>query len=157
MSIEEFILSIIEGDGFAKRVREFTPGQFVLTGFQRGGVSLKTIGYCVQVRKGCGAYGSDMVFLRHPDESLTTHENQAFFALAEDKVKLARECFQMLPEEEDYSFGYNSFEGVREFGFVIENSKSQPMEVEPFSIVTTSANGDKSLLVISNSRERPSQ
>jgi hypothetical protein len=32
-----------------------------------------------QVRLKAGAYGTDMIFLRHPDGSLMTHENQSFY------------------------------------------------------------------------------
>lgn len=44
-------------------------GQFVVTGPNFLGDSAR-IGYCVQVRKRVGQFGSDMVFLRHADGSL---------------------------------------------------------------------------------------
>lgn len=60
------------------------PGEYVITGLQAGNSHgergwRKYIGYVAQVRLKAGAYGTDMVFLRHPDGSLMTHENQCFF------------------------------------------------------------------------------
>jgi len=60
------------------------PGEYVLTGIQAGNLHgekgwIKYVGYVAQVRLKAGAYGTDMIFLRHPDGSLMTHENQCFF------------------------------------------------------------------------------
>lgn len=60
------------------------PGEYVITGIQAGNIHgekgwSKYVGYVAQVRLKAGAYGTDMIFLRHPDGSLMTHENQCFF------------------------------------------------------------------------------
>lgn len=60
------------------------PGEYVITGIQAGNLHgekgwRKYIGYVAQVRLEAGAYGTDMIFLRHPDGGLMTHENQCFF------------------------------------------------------------------------------
>lgn len=117
-------------------------GQFVTTGLQGGGSPpSKHLGFCVQVRKGIGQFGSNMVFLRHPDGSLTTHENQSYHPLSELQEKLARTIFTDLPEHEDYSEGYTSCDKVHEIGFVVENSASQPSPVTPTYLTVTDADG----------------
>jgi len=67
-----------------------------------------------------------MVFLRHPDERLTTHENQCYIAMTEEQEHLARQLFSQLPEAEDYSHGYRCCDKIHEVGFLIETSTSQP-------------------------------
>jgi hypothetical protein len=112
------------------------PGQFVVTGLQAGGGTLKRVGYCVQVRKRCGQYRSDMVFLRHHDGKLTTHENQSFYAMTAEQEALARSIFEVLPEDEDYTLGFST-DGVHEVGFVIENSATPASPVTPTTVVLT--------------------
>lgn len=99
-------------------------GQFVTTGFQMAPSIERYVGFCVQVRKGCGQFGSDMVFLRHPSGLLVTHENQAFFALSEEHEALVRGLYdpEDLPEAEDYSVGYRCVNKVHETGFLIERA-----------------------------------
>lgn len=41
------------------------------------------VGYVVQVRIGIGAFGSNMVLLRHPCGTLVPHENNAFYKVPE--------------------------------------------------------------------------
>jgi hypothetical protein len=113
------------------------PGRFVVTGPQPGWNLLKHVGYCVQVRKGCGQYSSDMVFLRHPDGSLTTHENQSFFAMTAEQEVLAREIFEVLPEDEDFSQGFSCTDKIREIGYVIENSASKASPGQSTLTMTT--------------------
>lgn len=117
------------------------PGQFVVTGPQMGGGTIKRVGYCVQVRRRCGQYRSDMVFLRHCDGKLTTHENQSFYALTAEQEALARSIFEVLPEEEDFSGSY-SVNGVHETGFVIENSQTQGSPTTPMTMVFTEKQAD---------------
>lgn len=106
-------------------------GQFVVTGMQPWATTrLSMVGFCVQVRVGFGQFGSDMIFLRHADGSLTTHENQCFYALSEDQVALARRVFVMLPEDEDYGHGYRCANKVHEVGFVITGSRSPAAPVK---------------------------
>jgi hypothetical protein len=113
------------------------PGCFVVTGPQPDWNPLKHVGYCVQVRKQCGQYRSDMVFLRHPDGSLTTHENQSFFAMTAEQEVLAREIFEVLPEDEDFSQGFSCTDKIREIGYVIENSASKASSGHSTVMMTT--------------------
>jgi hypothetical protein len=116
--------------------------QFVTTGLQMGQNKLeKYIGYCVQIRKNCGQFGSDMVFLRHADGSLTTHENQCFYSMTEEQEALARTVFECLPEEEEPELGYKCCQKIHEVGFLIEKSETQPSPNTPFSITVTKGDG----------------
>ena len=147
--VSEVILAVIGMTDYSKGLfggeRLPTQGQMVVTGPNNLTVE-KRLGFCVQVRKGCGQFGSDMVFLRHPDGSLTTHENQAYFPMSEEQEALARTVFTDLPEDEDYTHGYLCCAKVHEVGFLIENSKSQPTPNTPFSLTVESSNGDRTLI-----------
>lgn len=101
--------------------RPVSLGQFVVTGpiYPRRAVHCQ-IGYCVQIRTGAGQFGSDVVFLRHADGILTTHENQSYTLVPDEHVHLAQNLFTMLPEDEDFSQGFACTEGIREYGFIIE-------------------------------------
>lgn len=122
--------------------RNAAQGQMVVTGPTQASSPEKRIGFCVQIRKNCGQFGSDMVFLRHPDGSLTTHENQAYFAMTADQELLARELFTDLPENEDYSEGYRCCDKVHEVGFLITHSASTPTPNQPFSLTIKSDHSD---------------
>lgn len=114
------ILAKTDVDLFLGALAHPQQGQFVITGPQMGGSVLRRIGFCVQVRKDIGAFGSHLVFLRHADGSLCTHENQSFFGMTAAQEAAARECFDALPEEEDYSRGYTIGGEQQETGFIIE-------------------------------------
>jgi hypothetical protein len=111
-------------------------GQFVVTGTTCGDNSIR-LGYCVQVRKGRGQFGSDMIFLRHADGTINTHENQCYLRMTDVQVHLARSIFSLMPEDEDYSRGYCCCGKIREVGFVIENSGSVPTPDRPFVITVS--------------------
>lgn len=113
-------------------------GQMVITGPQLSQDQEKRMGFCVQVRKGCGQFGSDMVFLRHPDGSLTTHENQAYFGMTDRQIELARPLFDSLPEDEDYTQGYTCCDKIHEVGFLIGDSKSRPSRNASFTLTVDS-------------------
>lgn len=119
-------------------IRRLTEGCMVVTGLQAGRSNPERhIGFCVQIRRKRGQFGSDMVFLRHTDGSLVTHENQGFFLMTAEQEALARPLFVELPEQEDYSLGYSCCGKVREVGFVIENSASVPIPDTSFAIAMT--------------------
>lgn len=124
--------------------------QFVTTGLQMDNKDFnRYLGYCVQIRKKCGQFGSDMVFLRHPNGSLTTHENQCFYSLTEEQESLAQTVFEILPKDEDYSLGFNCCAKIKEVGFLIEKSESKPSPNTPFSITVTKEDGsiEKNVIV----------
>lgn len=124
MSKLEVIQAIVDARDYSKMVLHPDHperGQFVVTGAQFGqGPIEKYVGYCVQVRKYDGACGSHAVLLRHPDGSLTCHENQTFIPLSKPQVAAARAVFEVLPENEDDSEGYAVSGSTREVGFVID-------------------------------------
>ncbi len=95
-------------------------GDFVLGSFNERGEF--PIGFVVQVRKGCGAFGSDVVILREHNEVLSSHSNQAFWKLPDDQVEMIRPHFEYLPEielEENPDIMY-SIAGEREYsGFLV--------------------------------------
>lgn len=109
-------------------------GQFVVTGPNCGG-DIDRVGYCLQVRKGVGQFGSDMILLRHAGGNITVHENQCFFAMNAVQEELARAVFTVLPEQEDYAGGYKDCEKVHEVGFIIEHSASRGSPDTSFSIM----------------------
>ena len=121
-------------------MKKMSQGCMVVTGMQVGRREPeRQLGFCVQIRKARGQFGSDMVFLRHTDGALVTHENQSFFLMTEEQEALARPLFQELPEEEDYSHGYSCCNNVREVGFVVENSASVPTPDTSFAITIKGA------------------
>lgn len=130
--LDEMASTIIAMTDYARMVDIFShPGmaQYVITGPQYERVSaLRRIGYCVQVRKGSGLHGSNLVFLRHPDGELVAHENQSFFTLTDEQLLLARHLFQVSPENEPFAQGYRCADGIREVGFLIRNSASCPTQ-----------------------------
>ena len=82
--------------------RQFGPspefGAFVMTGWCVGGG--RNVGYITQIRQGAGIAGSDMVFLRLSDGSLMTSENQSYWLLDVESVRLLMPHFETLPSEE---------------------------------------------------------
>lgn len=77
------------------------------------------IGFCTQVRKGQGKFGTDQVLLRHADGSLQTHENQAFYTLTPEQEALAHEVFAELLAEENSQAGYRCPAGIHHIGFLV--------------------------------------
>jgi len=132
--------------GFGKDPEQ---GQFVVTGLNTERNEVKRIGYCVQIRKRRGQYGSDMVFLRHADGSLTTHENQSFIGVNDEQEALARSVFVHLPEEEDYSEGFSCCDKIREVGFIVQDSASRPSPAQSMmmTLITEKPDGTKSTTV----------
>ena len=110
-------------------------GQFVVTGPNSLPVSNR-VGFCVQVRRKVGQFGSDMVLLRHADGSLCIHENNCYVALTEEQEELARGVFKVLPEDESSDREYRAND-VWETGFVIDNSVTKGTPDVPFAITIT--------------------
>lgn len=69
--------------------------KFVVAGLQVGGYNpIRLVGCVVQVRKEQGQFGSDIVFLRHSDGDLWTHENQMFWLVKEKYEEELMELFK---------------------------------------------------------------
>lgn len=108
------------------------PGEYVITGLQAGNMRGEQgwdryLGYVVQVRKKAGAFGSDIILLRHPDGALVRHENQAYFRLSAEMLALAKTLFTVTPDQEDYAAPYTLGNGeYPEIGQVIEAKDGGP-------------------------------
>lgn len=139
LTTEQALARIVELNDFERMISyDNTPGQgqFVVTGPNFQGNHAR-VGYCVQIRKRVGQFGSDMVFLRHANGSLTVHENNCYCGMDAEQEKLARAVFEVLPEDEDYELGYSDCAKVREVGFLIEKSQSRGTPDASFSMVIT--------------------
>ncbi len=110
-------------------------GQFVVAGYN-GGPAENRLGYCVQVRKKVGQFGSDIVFLRHANGALTAHENNCYVAVTDEQEAQARSVFKLLPDDEEPEKGYSDPAGVHETGFVIEDSASKASMGGPSVAIT---------------------
>lgn len=85
-------------------------GELVLTGAQQGRELEfdSALVYIVQIRKGSGAFGSDMYLARDCSGILATHENQSFFRVTDKElVERAFKFFELTidnePEDTKYS------------------------------------------------------
>lgn len=139
LTTEQALARIVELNDFNRMItHDRTPsqGQFVVTGPNFQGDHAR-VGYCVQIRKCVGQFGSDMVFLRHANGSLTVHENNCYCAMDSEQEELARAAFEVLPEDEEYELGYSDCAKVHEVGFLIEASQSRGTPDAPFAIAIT--------------------
>lgn len=99
-------------------------GDVVVTGYHRTPDTLSYLGRVVQIRVGWGAFGSDLVLIRHPDEVLRAHANQCFWKLcAED----ARTILQRYYSPELLAFDNDTIEyfadGIGKTGFVVRDKR----------------------------------
>lgn len=111
-------------------------GCYVITGFHANGFS---IGYVVQIREGWGTFGSDMLFLRHPDESLATHENQCFWILTDEQIELVKPFFSVTPEDErkDNPELEYAIKGASVLTGFIVSKEGAPGRTDSFAITVT--------------------
>jgi len=131
-------------------------GEYLITGLQAGNLHgekgwHKYIGYVVQIRKGIGCFGSNMILLRHPDGSLTPHENQLYYRMNDYWENKAKKLFKkgVVPESEDYTQPYTLGGKYPATGKIIENTVAHP---EPdnsplMKITCTKDNGDKTIII----------
>lgn len=115
-------------------IRNFTDadhGKYLITGLQAGNNGVdKYVGKIVHVRVEAGAWGSDIVFLRHHN-SLMMHENQCFFLVKEKYFTQLDELYKDIYKDKlGDSYIMNGAEGTRETGFVIP-SKIKDGETTP--------------------------
>ena len=155
---QETARRIVEARDFYNTTPSPAPGEYVVTCMQAGNLRgeqgwHKYIGYVVQVRKKAGAFGSDMVILRHPDGSLMRHENQSFCRLDDFWLERAKSLFPggMTPAEyEDYTVAYTLGNGeCPEIGQVIEPKlDSLPRDDAPMVQITVDrGDGSRELIV----------
>lgn len=140
--IREVVMSIDrEKQYIGTRIPE--QGEFIAPALLMDPRIERFVGFCVQVRRKTGAFGSDQVFLRHADGTLVVHENQAFCRLTAEQVERLRPAYDpdSLPDTEDYTHGYE-YRGVTEVGYVIENSPTPASAVPPMRLLVRDADGN---------------
>jgi len=150
---QETARKIVEARDFYNMTSSPAPWEYVVTCMQAGNLRgeqgwHKYIGYVVQVRKKAGAFGSDMVILRHPDGTLMRHENQSFCRMDDLWLEQAKSLFPagMTPEEyENYTEAYTLGNGeYPEIGKVIESQLDGPPRDDAPIVQITVDRGDGS-------------
>lgn len=134
------------------------PGEYVITGIQSGNFNGERgwqlyVGYVVQVRKKAGAFGSNMVLIRHPDGVLVSHENQSYHRMEEHWLIKAKALFLdgITPDQEDYSQPYTILgEKYPETGKIIEpRENGPPVDESPMMKITISKeDGSKEIVIV---------
>ncbi len=132
-------------------------GEYLITGLQVGNHNgekgwQKYIGYVVQIRKGIGCFGSNMIMLRHPDGTLATHENQMYYRMNKYWENKTKKLFKkgVTPEEaEDYTQPYTIGGKYPAIGKIIEANVPHPSpDNSPLMKITcTKDNGDKTITI----------
>lgn len=154
--IDKLIQAIVESRSYMRMIHgdEYPePGSFVTTGPQVGNVGpalvwLPYLGRVVQVRKKAGAFGSNLVFLRHLDDSLSTHENQSFFRVDSFWLDKLKELYADLTVE-DYSQPYTIAGKYPETGKVIEVKESdRPLDESPSLRIDVKSKGSAKSYIV---------
>lgn len=80
------------------------------------------IGYAVQVREKQGSFGSDVVLIRHINETISSHENQSFYRISvqKDIVKLLDKFKECLEYDNSHDLTFTIAGNAEETGFRIE-------------------------------------
>ncbi|MCF2902246.1 hypothetical protein L1267_17900 [Pseudoalteromonas sp. OFAV1] len=93
----------------------------------------------VQIRTGCGQFGSDMYFLRLPDGRLQTSENQSYKLIPEEFRAEVESFFEtdMEFEQEGFDEGYTIGGEQLEVGYIIDGSNTKGSPDTPFTITVT--------------------
>lgn len=119
-NIEHRLKQILNNKGGL--IHEFSEsdfGKFVITGPQMGGGVNERIGRLVQVRLEHGCYGSETVFLRHPNNSLSTHENQFFFRVKEEDLPEVESIFSETYKDDPFKHSYSIGGKKKCKGFIV--------------------------------------
>ncbi len=116
--------------GVGESLTKVEYGDFLLSGLNNLGK--QPLGYVVQIRRGWGAFGSDMYFLREHDGKLNTHENQGFWKLSKEQAEVVKEFFEDSPEDElaeNPNLTYSIKGEQEESGFIV-SSVNAPCRVD---------------------------
>jgi hypothetical protein len=89
------------------------------------------IGRLIQVRKAVGAYGSDILIVRNPNENLRTFENVSIEPYTKTKLPICEDD----SIDEEYTIKGN----WGEVGFIIEKPKQPESHSPAFGIAITKA------------------
>jgi len=101
-------------------------GDFVLSGMNTNGK--QAFGYVTQIRMKCGAFGSDIYFVREANGNLGTHENQSFWKLTKDQANSLAPFFTHLPAEElaeNPNLTYTVCGEYEESGFIVTETETK--------------------------------
>lgn len=110
-------------------------GKYVLTGMQMPNLDIigldARIGKVAQIRLESGAFGSDCVVLRHCNDMLIPHENQAFWLIADEFIEYLDSVFKDTYADDADVYDY-TLQGKFPFkGFImpspIKEGESTPM------------------------------
>lgn len=121
---------------FGKWITEWTPEHkdaYVITGMIAGKESIaeNRVGRVVQIRLEAGDFGSDLVLLRHRNDSLVPHANQSFYLIPEKFKSYLDEEFKDTYKDDSDAFPYTLQGQESEQGFIIASSvgegESTPM------------------------------
>lgn len=96
------------------------------------------LGRVVQIRTKCGQFGSDMYFLRMPDGSLITAENQSYRKIPEQFIDEVESYFEtnLDDEKEGVEKGYSIGGKQEEVGYIISGENTSGSPDTHFSITT---------------------
>jgi len=107
---------------FSGNIDKLSFGDFLLSAISTTGE--QTLGYVVQIRKSWGQFGSDMIFIREHDGSLSTHENQGFWILSPEQTGFILPCFTITPSDEmsdNPDHKYSILHKQPESGFIVDS------------------------------------
>jgi hypothetical protein len=93
----------------------------------------------VQIRLGCGQFGSDMYFLRLPTGELITAENQSYRKIPTEYLELVESHFSTGIDYEKGGFeeGFTIGGEQLEIGFIVDGKRTKGTPDESFSITIT--------------------
>jgi hypothetical protein len=95
------------------------------------------LGRVVQIRTGCGQFGSDMYFLRLPDGTLLTSENQAYRKIPDPFIGDVESHFttDIDYEKEGAEEGFTIGGKQLAIGFIVDGKDTKGTPDESFSIM----------------------
>lgn len=96
-------------------------------------------GRVVQIRLGCGQFGSNMYLIRKTNGKLITAENVSFRKIPAEFLEEVKKGFLTDESYEDDGIlsGYSIYNEYCEVGFIITNSETPASDDSPFSITIT--------------------
>jgi len=127
---------------FSGCLEKLSFGDFLLSAISTTGE--QTLGYVVQIRKDWGQFGSDMIFIRDQNGSLATHENQGFWILTNEQIKLVMPFFQKNPSDEmseNPDLEYSISKSRLKSGFIVDSDHA-PTRIDSCAISISVTNND---------------
>jgi len=151
LKIIDVIIGSIDYKNMMVFGKELVPMEFYIACRIPGIKNIQMFGRIVQIRKKAGAFGSDLIFFRMLDGSLTTWENQSFIGLNNYQKMLAdRIITKELLELDEYEPVSYTIGGKHErVGRIIdpENNYRDLDESPRMKITVTKADGSKEITI----------